>query len=94
MSCFALLKRACKEEIDLLTDSYIDHVDKKAFLVAYKQVYESLLSSNNTRRSFTSTRLVLDNPEAVQSSLKQNSVRQHHLHQYLPLGNPKLQGLT
>jgi hypothetical protein len=70
VGCFAPLKRAYKEEIRDLADSHINHIDKKAFLAAFQQVYEHAFSLSNIRSSFKATGLIPDNPEAVLSKLE------------------------
>lgn len=70
VGCFAPLKRAYKEEIRALADCSINHIDKKAFLAAFQQVYKRAFSSDNIRSSFRATGLVPDNPEAVLSKLE------------------------
>jgi hypothetical protein len=39
IGCFAPLKQAYKKELRGLADSYIHHIDKKAFLAAFKSVF-------------------------------------------------------
>jgi hypothetical protein len=70
VGCFSPLKRVYKEEIRDLADSHITHIDKKAFLAAFQQVYERAFSSDNIISSFRATGLVPHNPEAVLSKLE------------------------
>jgi hypothetical protein len=70
VGCFAPLKQAYKEEIRVLANCFINYIDKKAFLDAYKKVHERVFSSNNIRSSFRATGLVLDNLEVVLSKLE------------------------
>jgi hypothetical protein len=37
--CFSLLKRVYKKEVGALTNSYINYIDKLAFLVVFTTVY-------------------------------------------------------
>ena len=70
VGCFAPLKRAYKEEIRGLAGCHINHIDKRAFLDAYKKVHEGAFSANNIRSSFRATGLVPYNPEVVLSKLE------------------------
>jgi hypothetical protein len=70
VGCFAPLKQAYKDEIRVLANCFINHIDKKAFLDAYRKVHERAFSSNNIRSSFRATGLVPDNPEVVLSKLE------------------------
>jgi hypothetical protein len=70
VGCFAPLKQAYKEEIRVLANCFINHINKKAFLDAYRKVHERTFSSNNIRSSFRATGLVPDNPEVVLSKLE------------------------
>ena len=65
VGCFAPLKQAYKKEIKSLADSYITHVDKKAFLATFQPVYNKAISKSNILLSFRATGLVPLNPEAV-----------------------------
>lgn len=65
VGCFAPLKQAYKKEIKGLADSYITHVDKKAFLATFQPVYNKAISKSNILSSFRATGLVPLNPEAV-----------------------------
>jgi hypothetical protein len=67
---FTLLKQAYKEEIKVLVNYFINYINKKAFLEAYRKVYKCTFLSNNIRLSFRATSLVLDNLEVVLSKLK------------------------
>jgi hypothetical protein len=70
VGCFAPLKQVYKEEIRVLANCFINYIDKKAFLDAYRKVYECTFLSNNIRSSFRATGLVLDNLEVVLSKLE------------------------
>ena len=70
VGCFAPLKQAYKKEINVLADSHINHIDKKAFLAAFAQVFEKAFSKGNITSSFRATGLVPDNPEVVLSKLE------------------------
>jgi hypothetical protein len=67
---FALLKQVYKEEIRVLVNYFINYINKKAFLEAYRKVHKCAFLSNNIRSSFRATGLVLDNPEVVLSKLE------------------------
>ncbi|KAF1922658.1 uncharacterized protein M421DRAFT_77537, partial [Didymella exigua CBS 183.55] len=58
---FATLKCAYKKEIRALVNSYINYINKKAFLDTYSKVYKGVFLSNNIRSSFRAASLVLDN---------------------------------
>jgi hypothetical protein len=70
VGCFAPLKQAYKKEINVLADSYINYINKKAFLAAFAQVFEKAFSKGNITLSFRATSLVLDNLEVVLLRLK------------------------
>jgi hypothetical protein len=70
VGCFALLKQAYKEEIRVLANCFINHINKKAFLEAYRKVHKRAFLFNNIRSSFRATSLVLDNLEVVLSKLE------------------------
>jgi hypothetical protein len=70
VGCFTLLKQVYKEEIRVLVNCFINYINKKAFLEAYRKVHKRAFSSNNIRSSFRATSLVLDNLEVVLSKLK------------------------
>jgi hypothetical protein len=65
VGCFAPLKRAYKKEINVLANSHINHIDKKAFLATFTQVFGSAFSKENIISSFRATGLVPYNPGAV-----------------------------
>jgi hypothetical protein len=62
---FAPLKQAYKKEIRGLADSYINYVDKKAFLATFLEVYNRAISKSNILSSFRATGLVPLDPEVV-----------------------------
>jgi hypothetical protein len=47
VGCFALLKRAYKTEINVLANSDITYIDKKAFLDTFNQVFDKAFSKDN-----------------------------------------------
>ena len=65
VGCFAPLKRAYKKEINVLANSHINHIDKKAFLTTFTQVFGSAFLKENIISSFRATGLVPHNPGAV-----------------------------
>ena len=70
VGCFAPLKRAYKEEIRVLANCHINHINKKAFLAAFTLVFNQAFSKGNILSSFRATGLVPDNPEVVLSRLE------------------------
>jgi hypothetical protein len=70
VGCFAPLKQAYKTEINVLADSYINYIDKRAFLATFLAVYNKAISKNNILSSFRATGLVLLDPEVVLSKLE------------------------
>jgi hypothetical protein len=70
VGCFALLKRAYKTEINVLANSDITYIDKKAFLDTFNQVFDKAFSKDNIQSSFQATGLLLDNLEVVLLRLK------------------------
>jgi hypothetical protein len=66
------LKRAYGKEIRGLANSYIEHIDKKAFLASFKEVFGRSFSKENIQSSFQATGIVPHNPEAVLSKLEVN----------------------
>jgi hypothetical protein len=65
VGCFAPLKQAYKKEIRGLADSHINHVNKKAFLATFLEVYNRAISKSNILSSFRATGLVPLDPEVV-----------------------------
>ena len=70
VGCFAPLKQAYKKEINVLANSHIHHIDKKAFLAAFAQVFDKIFSKENILSSFQATGLVPLDPEVVVSKLE------------------------
>jgi hypothetical protein len=58
VGCFAPLKQAYKKEIRGLVDSYINYVNKKAFLAMFLEVYNRAILKSNILSSFRATSLV------------------------------------
>jgi hypothetical protein len=52
VSCFAPLKQAYRTEIRGLADSYINYVNKKAFLAMFLAVYKKAVLKSNILLSF------------------------------------------
>jgi NADH:ubiquinone oxidoreductase subunit 4 (subunit M) len=52
VGCFAALKQAYKKEIKGLADSYINYINKKAFLVIFLGVYNKAILKSNILSSF------------------------------------------
>jgi hypothetical protein len=65
VGCFAALKQAYKKEIRGLVDSYINYVNKKAFLATFLGVYNKAILKSNILSSFQATSLVLLDLEVV-----------------------------
>jgi hypothetical protein len=70
VGCFAPLKQAYKKELRGLADSYINYIDKKAFLAAFKLVFNKAFLKKNILLSFRATSLVLHNLDVVLSRLE------------------------
>jgi hypothetical protein len=68
--CFAPLKQAYKKEIKSLVNSYINYVNKKAFLATFLEVYNRAILKSNILSSFRATSLVLLDLEVVLLKLK------------------------
>jgi hypothetical protein len=68
--CFAPLKQVYKKEIRGLADSYINYVNKKAFLATFLDVYNRAILKSNILSSFRATGLVLLDLEVVLLKLK------------------------
>jgi hypothetical protein len=49
---FALLKQVYKTEINILADSYINYINKRAFLAIFLAVYNKAILKNNILLSF------------------------------------------
>jgi hypothetical protein len=52
VGCFALLKQAYKKEIRGLVDSYINYINKRAFLATFLAVYNKAILKSNILSSF------------------------------------------
>jgi hypothetical protein len=50
--CFTLLKQAYKIEINVLADSYINYINKRAFLATFLAIYNKVILKNNILLSF------------------------------------------
>jgi hypothetical protein len=70
VGCFAPLKRAYKQEVGALANCGVNHIDKRAFLDAFKPVFKRSFSKNNIQSSFRATGLVPLDPEVVISRLE------------------------
>ena len=70
IGCFAPLKQAYKKEVRGLVDSYIYYINKKAFLAAFKLIFNKAFSKKNILSSFRATGLVLHNLDEVLSRLE------------------------
>jgi hypothetical protein len=70
VGCFSPLKRAYKKEVRSLANSHINHIDKLAFLAAFKAVYQDVFTSDNIKAGFRATGLVPLAPEVVLSKLE------------------------
>jgi hypothetical protein len=68
--CFAPLKQVYKKEIKGLVDSYINYINKKAFLAIFLEVYNRVILKSNILSSFRATSLVLLDLEVVLLKLK------------------------
>jgi hypothetical protein len=64
------LKRAYKKEVGALANSYINYIDKLAFLAAFTTVYQGAFSSENIKAGFCATGLVPLDPGVVVSKLE------------------------
>jgi hypothetical protein len=67
---FAPLKQVYKKEIKGLVDSYINYINKKAFLATFLEVYNRAILKSNILSSFRATSLVLLDLEVVLLKLK------------------------
>jgi hypothetical protein len=70
VGCFLLLKRAYKKEVGALANSYINYIDKLAFLAVFTTVYKDVFLSNNIKARFQATSLVLLDLGVVLSKLE------------------------
>jgi hypothetical protein len=52
VGCFALLKQVYKKEIRGLVDSYINYINKRAFLATFLAVYNKAILKSNILLSF------------------------------------------
>ena len=62
---FTPLKQAYKKKIRGLVDSYINYINKRAFLVTFLGVYNKAILKSNILSSFRATSLVLLDLEVV-----------------------------
>jgi hypothetical protein len=70
VGCFAPLKRAYKQEVGALANCGVNHIDKRAFLDAFKPVFKRSFLKDNIQSSFRVTGLVLLGLEVVISRLE------------------------
>jgi hypothetical protein len=68
--CFTPLKQVYKKKINSLVDSYINYINKKAFLAMFLEVYNRAILKSNILSSFRATSLVLLDLEVVLLKLK------------------------
>jgi hypothetical protein len=69
VGCFSPLKRAYGDEISGLARKHASHIDKEAFLPAFKAAFDKAFTKDNIAASFRGAGLVPFNPEAVLSKL-------------------------
>ena len=69
VSCFVVLKRSYRQQIEDLIQVRVNYIDKPDFLSAYSTACIEALTLNIVRSGFTATRLVLYDPERVLSKL-------------------------
>jgi hypothetical protein len=70
VGCFSPLKRAYGKEIRGLANNHIEHIERKAFLDSFKEVFGRSFSKKNIQSSFQAASLVPHNQEAVLSELE------------------------
>ena len=69
VACFAPLKRAYGDEISALARNHTYHINKEAFLPAFKVAFNKAITKENICAGFKGAGVVPHNPEAVLSKL-------------------------
>jgi hypothetical protein len=69
VSCFSLLKRAYRHEVQKQMAFSINHIDKDEFLTIYSLIRTMALNKGNIQSAFKATGLILYDPEQVLSRL-------------------------
>jgi hypothetical protein len=69
VSCFAVLKRLYRQQIEGLIYNRVNYIDKQDFLEVYYTVYIEIMNQANIKSSFAATGVLLYDPERVLSKL-------------------------
>lgn len=65
IACFAPLKRAYRDKILALARNYTYHINKEAFLSAFKVTFNKAITKENICIGFRGAKVVLHNLEAI-----------------------------
>ena len=65
IGCFLILKQAYKYLIKQIISRGVNHINKREFLLIYKQAKQATLHQNNIRAGFAATGLVSYDPDRV-----------------------------
>jgi hypothetical protein len=66
---FSVLKQAYRYNVEQIIRSGVNHIDKREFLLLYRQARQTALHANNIRVGFSATGLVPYCPEYVLAQL-------------------------
>jgi len=69
ISCFAVLKRQYGQAVKIVMRTSINHINKTEFLTSYQSARERTLLTKTIRSGFTTTGLVLFDPNRVLEQL-------------------------
>ena len=69
VSCFSVLKRLYRQQIERLMRNGVNYIDKQDFLEAYLAAHKETMTSANIHSSFAAAGLVPYDPERVLSKL-------------------------
>ena len=65
VGCFLVLKQAYRRLVKQLMAYSVNYINKREFLLLYRQVRQTVLHQNNIQAGFIATGLVLYNPDYV-----------------------------
>jgi hypothetical protein len=69
IGCFSVLKRLYRQQIEGLIQNRVNYIDKQDFLEVYYTAYIETINQSNIYSSFTTTEVVLYNPEKILAKL-------------------------
>ena len=65
VGCFLVLKQAYRRLVEQLMAHSINYINKRKFLLLYRQARQTVLHQNNIQAGFVATGLIPYNPDRV-----------------------------